>query len=244
LNTAVRQRDVFLVLAQNPARKMMVAGVELFVMRGPDGKRQARLGRFNTTEGPVYEVRDSDLTPPRKPEPVQIRRFPAQDQQGQLRLRREGARLSYLINDATTNGTFKELFQADFGSEALTVLLFGITPGMDFKKVDGRLLDLRIDAGVRQADSVPPIVKRPEQSRAEPESPPAQPGQSVAPPRPAEPGAAQPCDAAASTHWLLFLMIGLLILSAAGGLLAFFGSSAATVKGRLPQPPHSARPLS
>jgi hypothetical protein len=211
-----------LLAAEVPPRKMMVAGVELFIMRGPDGKRQARLGRFNTAEGPVYEVRYSDFALPRKPKAVDIQRFPTQERQGQLCLQREGTSLSYRVKDATTNGAFKELFKVDFGSEALTMLLFGITPGMDFKRVDGRLLELRIHTGGKETDAALPIGGPLEQR-------PGRTGQPVEQlqrwARQLQPGTAQPPEPPRETppggRWPFFLMIGLVILLGAGGLVAF-----------------------
>jgi serine/threonine protein kinase len=208
-----------LLAADTPVRKMMVAGVEMFIMRSPDGKRQARLGLFHTTEGPVYEVRDSDFTPPRKPNPVQIHRFPTQEHRGQLRLLREGTKLSYLVKDAATNGAFKELYKVDFGSESLTALLFGVTPGMDYRAVEGRLIDLRIQPGSKEPDvplpgtqpAEPPVIQ-PEQSG----SPPRSPGRPRAQAQPPE----ESRDTEASLRWPFFLMIGLVILLGAGVLIA------------------------
>jgi hypothetical protein len=136
-----------LLSADTPATDRDVAGVNLFIMRGPDGKRFARLGRFNTRQGHVYEVHDSDHSTPRKRPPANILRQPTEEKRGQLRMAREGDMLSYLIKDDTTREEFKELFRTEFGQDDLTVVMFQVNPGQEANAVDARLIDLRIEGG-------------------------------------------------------------------------------------------------
>jgi serine/threonine-protein kinase len=144
-----------------------VAGVDLFYKRGPDGKRTGRIGRFNTAAGPAYEVYDSTYRPP----PSNKLRVPTQAMKGELRLARQGRILSYAVKDETTRGEFQELFQADFGLEPLTLVLFEVNPGAHATPVDVRLIDLRIRSGA-QAPAAP-IAAPPVPTAAPPPSRPS-----------------------------------------------------------------------
>jgi hypothetical protein len=153
-----------LLAADAPAGPKDVVGVELFIMREPDGKHMARLGRFNTSEGQVYEVRDSDFSALQKGGPARIVREPTQETQGKLRLVRRGSMLTYLVQDATTQGQFKELFKTEFGTEPLKVLLYDVYPGDHFGTVDARLVDFRVERGsevLAQAVAAPAVEPAP-----------------------------------------------------------------------------------
>jgi serine/threonine protein kinase len=122
-----------LLSAGTPASSNEAAGVDLFVQR-------AGFGRFNTQQGPVYEmgVRASSKK----------QRVPTAATKGQLRLARAGSILSYLVKDDTTQGEFKELYQTEFDTEPLKFILFEVNPGREATPVEARLIDLRIESNL------------------------------------------------------------------------------------------------
>jgi hypothetical protein len=186
-----------LLSADTPVSSNEVAGVDLFVQR-------AHFGRFNTQQGPVYEmgVRASS----------KVQRVPTAATKGQLRLARAGNILSYLVKDDTTQGEFKELYQAEFDTEPLKFILYEVNPGREATPVEARLIDLRLESNMRiQANppANPPDPSGPPGPRIESNvriqaNPPANPPDPSGPPR----GAGRGWLAAAAAVGL-FVILGL-----------------------------------
>ena len=133
-----------LLSAGAPVSDKEVAGVDLYIQRGPEGNRQAQFGRFNTPQGPVYEMKSHYQQTNYK-----MLRVPTEAIKGQLRLARAGSLLSYLVKDDTTRGEFKELYQTEFGTEPLKFILYEVNPGPEATPVEAHLIDLRIESNIR-----------------------------------------------------------------------------------------------
>ena len=118
-----------------------VAGVNLFVMQGPDGKRFGRLGRFSTNQGNLYAVSHTDRNTPAK-----RRRQPSEAKAGQLRFVREGSLVAAQVKDATMPD-FTELYSTEFGNDELSVVRFAANTDNQPYALDARLVDLRIRSG-------------------------------------------------------------------------------------------------
>jgi hypothetical protein len=71
---------------------------------------------------------------------------PSETMKGQLRLRREGAKLQYLINDGP-GLPFREMFQFEYGTDDVDIVRFVANPGKSAAAVDVRLLDVRMHWG-------------------------------------------------------------------------------------------------
>jgi DNA-directed RNA polymerase subunit RPC12/RpoP len=81
--------------------------------------------------------------------PVPINRTgwePSETMKGQLRLRREGDKLFYLINEEVGQ-PFREILQCDYGTEAVDMVRLVANPGSSPAAVDVRLLDIQMHWG-------------------------------------------------------------------------------------------------
>jgi hypothetical protein len=80
----------------------------------------------------------------KEPKPFQDAAWePAETMKGQLRLRREGERLSYLVNE-DLGKPFREMFRFDYGADEVHSVRFVANPGRSPVAVDMRLLDVQI----------------------------------------------------------------------------------------------------
>lgn len=68
---------------------------------------------------------------------------PSETMKGQLRLRREGAKLLYLVNEGLGQ-PFREVFQFDYGAEEVDKVRLVANPGNSPAPVDVRLLDVQM----------------------------------------------------------------------------------------------------
>jgi hypothetical protein len=144
--------------ADVPARATNVVGVNIFIMEGPDGKRHARIGRFNTPQGHLYGMLFFDAKNPKANAGL---RLPTGEKAGQLRLVREGNRLSYQVKDGTTEGRFREVLHADFGTDDLTVVRYVVNTSEEPCAVDARLVDFRIHSGSAAQPAATPATPPP-----------------------------------------------------------------------------------
>ncbi|MCI0684303.1 MAG: DUF1583 domain-containing protein [Gemmataceae bacterium] len=126
----------------SPDKPAAVVGVNIYVVQGDGDRRTARIGRFNTRRGHVYEIQHTDRTRER---PTKMQRFPTQEWAGQFRLVRKGAALHYLVKDAGTGDEFRELFVAEhFGDGDVTVVRCAVNTTEQPCAVDARLIDFRV----------------------------------------------------------------------------------------------------
>jgi hypothetical protein len=149
-----------LLAADTPHKSNGLAGVNFYLVPGTDNTRFAKLGRYNTPGGPVYFLFHKNR---QLPQPATILTWPTTEKTGQLRLTRQGSKLIYLMQDATTAGQFKELFQEEFGTDELTTVRFVVSTNDEPLAIEARLLDLRIRSGSVPAptDPVPTDPVRP-----------------------------------------------------------------------------------
>ncbi len=202
-----------LLSAGTPVSGREVAGVDLYLQRGPEGNRQARFGRFNTQEGPVYEMKESLY----KQAPDKVLRVPTAATRGQLRLARAGNLLLYLVKDDTTQGEFKELYQTDFGTEPLKFILFEVNPGQEATPVEARLIDLQIESNLRN--------------------------QAAPPANPSDPSSPAGSPRGAGRRWLAAAAVfGLFLLLALAGWLYFLRRHQTPAEGAGPSVPNEAAP--
>jgi hypothetical protein len=130
----------------NPDKPGAVVGVNIYIIQGDDGKRFARVGRFNTQKrGHVYEISHTDRD---RENSTTMQRFPTDQWAGQLRFVRKGKALAYLVKDAKTGDDFRELFVAeDFGDDPLKMVRYVVNTTELPCMVDARLIDFRVRSG-------------------------------------------------------------------------------------------------
>jgi hypothetical protein len=82
-----------------------------------------------------------------EPQPVNRSGWEKSDtMKGQLRFRREGAKLFYLINE-DLGQPFREVFQCEYGTDPIELVRLVANPGNSPAAVDARLLDVRMHWG-------------------------------------------------------------------------------------------------
>ena len=142
-----------LLAAESPTRPSGVVGVNLYIVQGDDGNRFAKIVRYTPRNCPAYGIQHTDRS--RQPTTI-IENFPTDEKAGQLCLKREGNLLTFLVKDATTEGTFKKIFECEFGWDDLSIVRYVVNTGEEPLAVDARLVDLRIRYG-KLAEGAPAV---------------------------------------------------------------------------------------
>jgi hypothetical protein len=134
-------------------------GVNLSVSPGDWKNKRAGIARYWTVRnGSGFQSMILDRTAPKPVE--QFAWEPSETRQGQLRLRREGATLLYLVNEGLGQ-PFREVFHCDYGVEDIDMLRLVANPGNSPAAVDVRLFDIQLYWGglpARPATAATPEV--------------------------------------------------------------------------------------
>ncbi len=119
-------------------------GVNLLISPGSGMQKIAKIAHFRLVQEGTGYVADFTLrgTPPT----YRSQFTPTEARSGQLRLKREGATLRYLVADGP-GGEFRELYKTEFGDEDIEFVRFVVNTGETPVAVDARLVDLRMRSG-------------------------------------------------------------------------------------------------
>lgn len=144
-----------ILAADRPTRGYGV-GVNLSISPADWKSKRAALARYWTIKsGSGFQAMFVDRT---GPEPINPSLWVASDTvKGQLRLRREGTTLHYLVNE-DLGQPFREIAQFDYGVDDIDMFRFVANPGNSPAAVDVRLLELQMHWGdlPAQAATAPP----------------------------------------------------------------------------------------
>jgi hypothetical protein len=128
-------------------------GVGIRVNKADPSPEGATLGRMVRAGGRQVLVWDRSVEVPGKAVPeTHEGEAPCTDKVVRLRLKREGATLSYLWAPGAAGGDFQEIHQEEFGAEDIKSVWLTAKTGRQPCNVDVRLLDLRIRSGGATAD--------------------------------------------------------------------------------------------
>jgi DNA-directed RNA polymerase subunit RPC12/RpoP len=118
-------------------------GVNLLISTDSEMQKFAKIARFWLPEEGNGYVGDFTL---RRPQPIYDSKFvPTEATLGQLRLKREGSTLRYLVADLGQE--FREIYQADFGTQDIGFIRYVVNTGNLPTAVDVRLVDVKIRSG-------------------------------------------------------------------------------------------------
>jgi hypothetical protein len=107
--------------------------------------KRATLARYRTVK--TGNGVQSTMTKLAEPEPINRASWePSETMKGQLRLRREGAKLLYLINE-DLGQPFREICRFDYGADNIDVVRLVVNPGNSHAALDARLLDVQMHWG-------------------------------------------------------------------------------------------------
>jgi hypothetical protein len=137
-------------------------GVGFFLTISPSAWKEKRAGLSR-----IWSVRNGSGFQPlilmSEPEPINKAAWePSETMKGQLRMRREGAKLCYLVND-DFGKPFREIFQCEYGTDDIDAVRLVANPGNSPAAVDVRLLDVQMYWGAlpKHAGTAPPLAAAP-----------------------------------------------------------------------------------
>jgi hypothetical protein len=131
----------FEILSADKPTKGYGAGFNVMISPAAWQEKRASLARYWTVQnGSGFQA----LIMLAEPKPFRETSWePSETMKGQLRLRREGVKLLYLINE-DRGQTFREIFQFDYGTDDINRVRFVANPGNSPAALDIRLLDVQI----------------------------------------------------------------------------------------------------
>lgn len=144
------------ILSAEPPTKGYGVGVNLAIMPADWQHKMATLFRNWTVEnGSIFQTRIK-LT-----EPMPLDEYhwePTETLKGQLRLRREGTSLSYLVNEGLGQ-PFREINRVEYGTDNIDRVRLVANTGRGPGKLDVRLLDVQMHwGGLPDHDATAPVL--------------------------------------------------------------------------------------